>query len=503
MKRLFMCLVGFILIFPTNVLSQSDLPTLKRRQPSAETQSSQSISWAGITFTLKECRYAGGLVTCYLDVTSRGQDRFVEQAFSMSGPVWTLTDNLANTFPIKDIRVGNQNGFRTTLVADLPTPLVITSEFRPDAKSINSLDLNIASGGQSIRYLFRNVSITNDSPETLSDKPRAEYNGITIAFESCRVVSGTLTCNFTALSSGKDSRTDEGYCIGCRQPRIVDNLANEYGVDKVIYGNLDTNKLLVANTLTPVKVMSNQFSAEATSVALFEIRFQDTIINFRNLPIDSELQPMTIGFAMSTLNSKKSQQEREAFETQCNKLQVNCFITVANGNQDRQINDIDGLLTQGVDILFIAPINANQVSSLILKAEGQGVSVIKYNNLTVGTTINLFRAICSAEGDKAQKLCSHLKSLIPYDLTNSSSSVSSNKNPNDLSETYGIINATIFNKKTGVVFKSPEEFFRDSSKTSFANLIYDNVSRLPSNARFVNGRKLTQKQIYDIENPKR
>jgi hypothetical protein len=543
----------------------------------AKAQNKQSVTWVGITFTLNECRYAGGLVTCYLEVISHEQDRSVEKAFSMSGPVWTLTDNLANTFPIRGIRVGNQEGFRTTLVADLPTPLVITSEFNPDAKSIRSLDLNIASGGQNIRYLFRNVPVINDSPQVLSDKPRVEYNGVTIAFESCSVVSSVLTCNFTALSSGRDSRTDEGYCIGCRQPRIVDNLANEYGARAVIYGNRDAGKVLVADTLTPVRVILDKFSPEATSLALLEIRFQDTIINFRNLPIDSgstiqaskdnialnkpiyittngaedtrdncnnpkeiadgslltrtancsgdgvvgfqnndynelmevtvkidlgqtynitkirynqgnvqraetwnadvmispfgslrtnkgmpnqgrwteqvgsvttsileikfqktrrdyptdwlfigeievvgtpdkpssktnrtSLQQIKIGLSMDTLSNQKSLREYEAFSAQCEKLQVYCVMTVANANPNRQENDIDGLLTQGVDILIVAPVGANYTPALSRKIRNLSIPVINFNSLRVGTTINLYRAICSIEGARGRELCNRL-----------------------------------------------------------------------------------------------
>jgi hypothetical protein len=73
---------------------------------------------------------------------------------------------------------------------------------------------------------------------------------------------------------------------------------------------------------------------------------------------------------------------------------------------------------------------------------------------------------------------------------------------NDLSDTYGIVNGTIFNKKTHVVFATPQEFFRDSGKTSFANLIFDRSVRLPRDLYFVDGRKLTQQQIDGIENPK-
>jgi serine/threonine-protein kinase len=64
-------------------------------------------------------------------------------------------------------------------------------------------------------------------------------------------------------------------------------------------------------------------------------------------------------------------------------------------------------------------------------------------------------------------------------------------NVKDLSDTYGIVdNKTIFNKKTRVVFAKPQEFFADSGMTSFENLKFDEVPRLPSDLRFVNGKPL-------------
>lgn len=61
---------------------------------------------------------------------------------------------------------------------------------------------------------------------------------------------------------------------------------------------------------------------------------------------------------------------------------------------------------------------------------------------------------------------------------------------NDVSDTYGNVNGTIFNKKTHVVFATPEEFFRDSGRTSFVGLIFDNVPRLPDDAVMVDGRRV-------------
>lgn len=69
----------------------------------------------------------------------------------------------------------------------------------------------------------------------------------------------------------------------------------------------------------------------------------------------------------------------------------------------------------------------------------------------------------------------------------------------DLSDTYGIVGDTLFNKKTKVVFVTPEEFFADSGKSSFDGLTYDRMSSLPLGLQFVNGRKLTEVDYRRIQ----
>lgn len=69
----------------------------------------------------------------------------------------------------------------------------------------------------------------------------------------------------------------------------------------------------------------------------------------------------------------------------------------------------------------------------------------------------------------------------------------------DLSVTYGIVNQTIFNKKTLVVFSTPQEFFSDSGVQSFDNLKFERHRRLPSDLRMVGGRRLTREEVARIE----
>lgn len=97
-----------------------------------------------------------------------------------------------------------------------------------------------------------------------------------------------------------------------------------------------------------------------------------------------------IGFAMDTVKEERWQRDREAFDAHCKQLNVDCEIRVANNDATRQANDVDNLLTQGVDVLVIAPHDATQAASMVDKAKAQGVPVISYDRLINSDKIDLY-----------------------------------------------------------------------------------------------------------------
>lgn len=97
-----------------------------------------------------------------------------------------------------------------------------------------------------------------------------------------------------------------------------------------------------------------------------------------------------IGFSMATVKEERWQRDRDAFEAHCKQVNVECVITVADNNADRQANDVDNLLTQGVDVLVIAPENATQAASLVDKAKAQNIPVISYDRLIDSSKIDLY-----------------------------------------------------------------------------------------------------------------
>ncbi len=97
-----------------------------------------------------------------------------------------------------------------------------------------------------------------------------------------------------------------------------------------------------------------------------------------------------IGFAMDTVKEERWQRDRAAFEAHCKEMNVECLVTVADNQASQQANDVDNLLTQGVNVLVIAPHDATQAVSMVEKAKAQGVSVISYDRLINSDKIDVY-----------------------------------------------------------------------------------------------------------------
>jgi D-xylose transport system substrate-binding protein len=97
-----------------------------------------------------------------------------------------------------------------------------------------------------------------------------------------------------------------------------------------------------------------------------------------------------IGFAMATVKEERWQRDHDAFEAHCKQLNVECEITVADNSSSRQANDVDNLLTKGIDVLVIAPQEATEAAAMVDKAKAQGIPVISYDRLINSEKIDLY-----------------------------------------------------------------------------------------------------------------
>lgn len=97
-----------------------------------------------------------------------------------------------------------------------------------------------------------------------------------------------------------------------------------------------------------------------------------------------------IGFAMATVKEERWQRDRDAFKAHCEKLQIDCELTFADNKAEKQLSDVEQLLTKGIDVLVIAPHEATQAAQMVDMAKAKNVPVISYDRLINSDKLDLY-----------------------------------------------------------------------------------------------------------------
>jgi D-xylose transport system substrate-binding protein len=104
----------------------------------------------------------------------------------------------------------------------------------------------------------------------------------------------------------------------------------------------------------------------------------------------TEGKKIKIGFAMATVKEERWQRDQKAFLEHCEKMKVECPVTIADNKAEKQLNDVQQLLTQGVDVLVIAPQDATQAAQMVDAAKAKGIPVISYDRLINSDKIDVY-----------------------------------------------------------------------------------------------------------------
>ncbi|HZI18978.1 MAG TPA: substrate-binding domain-containing protein [Pyrinomonadaceae bacterium] len=100
--------------------------------------------------------------------------------------------------------------------------------------------------------------------------------------------------------------------------------------------------------------------------------------------------PVRIGFSMDTLKEERWQRDKMLVEARARERGAEVQVEVANGDDARQISQVDTLLTRGVDVLIVAPHNGQVASTIVERAHRQGVPVISYDRLILNSDVDLY-----------------------------------------------------------------------------------------------------------------
>ena len=100
--------------------------------------------------------------------------------------------------------------------------------------------------------------------------------------------------------------------------------------------------------------------------------------------------PIRIGFSMDTLKEERWQRDKDLVEKRCKEIGAELNVQVANGSDSEQIKQAENMLTQGIDVLIVAPHNGEIAASIVEAAHKQGVPVISYDRLIKNSDVDLY-----------------------------------------------------------------------------------------------------------------
>ncbi|MBB6635840.1 D-xylose ABC transporter substrate-binding protein [Cohnella thailandensis] len=103
-----------------------------------------------------------------------------------------------------------------------------------------------------------------------------------------------------------------------------------------------------------------------------------------------EEEPITIGFSMDTLLEERWLKDRDMFRAAGEARGANVVIMEANGDDAKQISQAETMISQGVDILVIAPHNAEATAAIVKKAHSAGIKVLAYDRLIKNSDVDLY-----------------------------------------------------------------------------------------------------------------
>jgi len=97
-----------------------------------------------------------------------------------------------------------------------------------------------------------------------------------------------------------------------------------------------------------------------------------------------------IGLSLDTLKEERWQRDRDNFVKNAGDLGADVKVQSANGDDVRQVSDVQALITEGVDVIVIAPHNGDAMAKAVRLAHDAGIPVLSYDRLIRNCDLDLY-----------------------------------------------------------------------------------------------------------------
>ena len=116
-------------------------------------------------------------------------------------------------------------------------------------------------------------------------------------------------------------------------------------------------------------------------------------------PDTTASKKIKIGLSMDSLRVERWQKDRDIFKAEAEKLGAEVIVQSADGDERRQNEQAENMITQGVDVLVVIPKDSVAASQIVQAAQhAEGIKVIAYDRLIRESEPDLYISFDNEQG---------------------------------------------------------------------------------------------------------
>jgi D-xylose transport system substrate-binding protein len=97
-----------------------------------------------------------------------------------------------------------------------------------------------------------------------------------------------------------------------------------------------------------------------------------------------------IGFCIDDLRVERWSRDRDYFVAAATKLGAKVSVQSADASEERQISQIENLISRGVDVIVIVPFNSKTLGNVVAEAKKAGIKVVSYDRLILDADVDAY-----------------------------------------------------------------------------------------------------------------
>ncbi len=116
------------------------------------------------------------------------------------------------------------------------------------------------------------------------------------------------------------------------------------------------------------------------------------LIPLTTYAVGSSTQPkkIKIGFILSTMQEERYQKDKAIFEKVAKDLGADVLFESCNNNEQTQSAKVENLLSKGIDVLVIQPVNSDAAGSFVNQAHEDKVKVVAYDRIIKNADLDFY-----------------------------------------------------------------------------------------------------------------